>query len=494
MASIRINSKTVSLVFAAMIAMAPGADAQQPLEILHTFTGTTSDGALPMGRLIQAPDGNFYGTTAEGGPAGTGSIFRMTPDGATTFLHFFVDYVDGYYPSSRLLLASDGNFYGTAGGGPRFGGTIFRMTPDGNTTILRSFDEFSSEPHNLYGPLIQATDGYLYGTSENGGTPNRGTIFRMSLDGGSFTVLHEFGLLDGTIPRGGIIQATDGNFYGTTLNGGLVGCNGYGCGTLYRMTPAGVFTVRHRFAGGDSDANGGQTPLIQGRDGNLYGTTYLGGPWNGGTVFRLSLSGAYKVMHFFDALNEGDMPTELVHGTDGFLYGITQEGYGYGCGGWGCGTIFRMSPDGSLTTLHAFTGEEDGSSPYAGLTEGTDGKLYGLSAYGSWPGVAFRLDPIVCRNTLALTYSQNTLTLGFTIESKVPTTWKALAVTPFGTANLWSQEIPAVAPAASVNVPIPGVPPVGTLGILTSLSTPALGVACFDWKTVNTNSAPLRLP
>ena len=121
-----------------------------------------------------------------------------------------------------------------------------------------------------------------------------------------------------------------------------------------------------------------------------------------------------------------------------------------------------MSPDGSLTTLHAFTGEEDGASPYAGLTEGTAGR--------------------------------RTLTLDFTIESKVPATWNALAVTPFGIANLWSQEIPAVGPATSVNVPIPGVPPVGTIGMLTSLSTPALGAVCFDWKTVNPNSASLRLP
>jgi uncharacterized repeat protein (TIGR03803 family) len=489
MVLMRITSKPILFALAALIAMAPGANAQ-PLEILHTFTDTTSDGATPMGRLIQAPDGTFYGTTIGGGPEDSGSIFKITPDGTITFLHFFGDYVTGYFPTSRLLLANDGNFYGTASGGPRFGGTIFRMTPDGDTTILRSFDGYSADPHNMYGPLIQATDGYLYGTTENGGTPNRGTIFRMSLDGSSFAVLHEFTLLDGTIPMGGIVQATDGNFYGTTLNGGLVGCNGYGCGTLWRMTPAGVFTVMHRFAGGDADGNGGQTTLIQGRDGNLYGTTYLGGPWNGGTVFKMSLTGAYKVIHLFDALNEGDMPRELVHASDGFLYGTTGEGYGYGCGGWGCGTIFRMSPDGSLTTLHSFTGQDDGASPYAGLTEGTDGKLYGVSAYGSWSGVAFRLDPIVCRNTLTLNYSEGTLTLGFEIESKVPTTWNALAVTRLGVATLWSVPIPAVAPLGSVNVPIPGVPSLGPIGVFTSLSTPSQGVVCFDWKTVNTSSTP----
>lgn len=472
------------------------ASAQVPLDILHQFGSSSHEGSSPAGRLIQTPDGNFYGTTSDGGPAGTGTIFKMTPDGALTTLHVFGDYPDGYFPYSRLLLASDGNFYGTTtGGGPDFGGTIFRMTPDGETTMLRTFDAYGNgarEPHDPYGPLIQATDGFLYGTTQNGGRVNRGTIFRMSLDGSSFTVLHEFGLLDGTIPRGGVIQASDGNFYGTTLNGGLVGCGGYGCGTLYRLTPAGVFTVMHRFAGGDTDANGGQKALIQGRDGNLYGTTYLGGPWNGGAVFRMALSGAYTVIHFFDALNEGDMPNELVHGTDGFLYGTTGEGYGYGCGGWGCGTIFRLSPTGELATLHVFTGEDDGSSPYAGLIEGMDGKLYGVTAYGRLPGSAFRLDPIVCRNALSINYSQGTLTLGFSIESKVPTTWNALAVTPFGVANLWSQPIPAVAPAASVNVPIPAVPPIGTIGIFTSLGTPRQGVACFDWKTVNTSAAASR--
>ena len=492
--SFRLNIlvRSFSLALLSVVTASGIAFAQGPLEILHTFTGTTSDGALPMGPLIQAPDGNFFGTTSDGGPDGTGSIFKMTPGGTITFLHFFGDYVDGYFPTSRLLLASDGNFYGTTAGGPDFGGTIFRMSPDGHVTTLKTFNGYNSDPHNFYGPLIQATDGYLYGTTENGGTPNRGTIFRMSLDGSSFTVLHEFNLLDGTIARSGIIQASDGNFYGTTFNGGLVGCNGYGCGTLYRMTPNGAFTVMHRFAGGDADGNGGQSTLIQGRDGNIYGTTYLGGPWNSGTVFRLSPSGAYKVIHFFDGLNEGYYPRELVHGTDGFLYGTTGGGYGYGCGGWGCGTVFRMSLDGSLTTLNSFTGQDDGASPYAGLLEGADGKLYGLTAYGSWPGAVFRVDPIVCRNTLTLNYSQATLTLGFKIESKVATTWNALAVGLFGSANLWSVPIPAVAPPASLTLPIPGVPPIGTIGVFTSLSTPSKGVVCFDWKTVNTSAAAPR--
>jgi len=158
------------------------ARAQIPLVVLHHFSGTTTEGAFPAASLIQAADGNFYGTTADGGPSGTGTIFKMSPTGAVTTLHTFGDIPDGDYPYGPLIQATDGNFYGmTSGGGPNFGGTIFRMTPSGNVTILQTLDLFGAGGHSPSRSLIQATDGNLYGMTENGGASNRGTIFKMTL-------------------------------------------------------------------------------------------------------------------------------------------------------------------------------------------------------------------------------------------------------------------------------------------------------------------------
>jgi uncharacterized repeat protein (TIGR03803 family) len=471
------------------------ATAQVPLNIVHSFSNTTTDGGFPSASLIETADGVFFGTTTEGGPSGTGTIFKMTPAGTVTTLHTFGDVPDGEFPSGPLLHASDGNFYGTtSGGGPAFGGTVFRMTPDGHVTILKTFDLFGSGPegHNPSGGLIEATNGYLYGTTTNGGASNRGTVFKMTLDG-TVTTLHEFAITDGAIPQASMLQGADGNFYGTTMSGGGgLGCGGIGCGTVFRMTPDGVVTVIHAFQGAGTDGDSPQTHLIQARDGNFYGTTYLGGGDNAGIVFRVTPLGALTVVHEFQSLTEGFNPRDLIQAIDGYFYGTTKYGPGRGCGGFGCGSVFRMAPGGAITTIHTFTGTPDGANPYAGLVEASDTTLYGTTSSGGdvFEGTVFRLDPVLCRDTLTLGYSAGTLSLGFTLESAVPTTWSTWAIFSGGVANLWSAPIPAVHPRVSFTVPISGVPPIGGIGLLTVMSTPSQGVVCFDWQVTDT-AAPM---
>lgn len=249
---------------------------------LHSFSYLV-DGANPMAALIQAADGNFYGTTFQGGTLGFlsyGTVFKITASGAlTTFLTFNID--DGAYPEGALIQAADGDLYGTANsGGTYFYGSVFQITPARKFTTYYSF----SSP-NLYpqAGLLQGSDGSLYGTAYGVGN-NPGTIFAINTNV-QLTTLHTFcseaDCADGEHPTGPLIQATDGNYYGMTPEGGA-----NGLGTIFQVTSTGTYTVLYTFAGSD-----GSTPyggLLQATDGNFYGTTYAGGASSGGTVFRFS--------------------------------------------------------------------------------------------------------------------------------------------------------------------------------------------------------------
>ena len=221
------------------------ARAQSALQVLHTFAGDP-DGASP-GALIQGVDGNFYGTTRMGGDSSNGTAFQMTPDGTVSILHSFADGPDdGKEPEGALIQASDGDFYGTTAKGGTFGqGTVYRMTADGSVTLLYSF---AGEPDGStpLGGLLQATDGNLYGTTYWGGAFSNGTAFRIAPNGSGYAVLHDFARgVDGAWPVASLVQATDGNFYGTTSAGGA------GMGVVFRfsLTPSGTWHAarwRHR--------------------------------------------------------------------------------------------------------------------------------------------------------------------------------------------------------------------------------------------------------
>ncbi|HXC09678.1 MAG TPA: choice-of-anchor tandem repeat GloVer-containing protein, partial [Steroidobacteraceae bacterium] len=299
-----------------------------------TETLVYSFASMPWAGLTQGSDGNFYGTTASGGTSGRGTVFTLTPSGTETVLYSFP--AGSSEPYCGLIQGSDGNFYGTTGAnGTSDGGTVFEITPSGVKTVLHVFPKTGSDGEIPYAGVIQGSDGNLYGTTYFGGSSGFGTVFKVT-PGGTETVLYSFaGGSDGEHPYAGVIQGSDGNFYGTTYQGGA---GGYG--TVFKITPSGTETVLHSFAGGSSDGANPEAGLTQGTDGNFYGNTYLGGASNLGTVFEITPSGTETVLHSFaGGSSDGANPTaNLLQSSDGNLYGSTGAG-----GTSGYGTFFKVT-------------------------------------------------------------------------------------------------------------------------------------------------------
>jgi uncharacterized repeat protein (TIGR03803 family) len=339
--------------------------------LLYSFAGG-SDGADPYHTLIQGSDGDFYGTTLNGGSSNTGTIFKITPSGTESVFYSFAS-----VPYSGLVQGSDGNIYGTtASGGTSGRGTVFKITPSGSETVLYSFPAASSDP---YTGLIEGSDGNFYGTTGAGGTSDDGTVFKIT-PSGLESVLYSFAPSgsNGEIPYAGLIQGSDGNFYGTTYFGGA-----NGLGTVFKVTPSGSETVLYSFAGG-SDGEHPYAGVIQGRDGNFYGTTYQGGTSGYGTVFKLTPSGTETVLYTFaGGSSDGANPEAgVIQGSDGNFYGSTLQG-----GASGYGIVFELTPSGTETVLHTFAGGSgDGANPEANLVQGSDGNLYGSTAAGGTGG------------------------------------------------------------------------------------------------------------
>jgi uncharacterized repeat protein (TIGR03803 family) len=357
------------------VAATTGATAQT-FKTLHSFDGT--DGANPMPGLVQATNGNLYGTTYESGPT-YGTVFKITPSGTLTTLHRF-DLTDGGYPGAALVQATDGNLYGTTGvGGADTDGTVFKITPSGKLTTLHSFDGTDGDNPSA---LVQATNGNFYGTAVGGGANDSGTFFKMTT-GGTLTTLYNFcsqsNCTDGTYPNA-LVQATNGDFYGTTVEGG-----GHDVGTVFKITSSGTLTTLHSFDGTDGRNPG--AGLVQATNGDFYGTTLYGGAnynvycgANCGTVFKIAPGGTLTVLYSFCAQSgctDGRNPSAgLVQATNGDLYGTA-----YGGGANDYGTVFKITPSGTLTTLHSFDGT-DGGYPLAVLAQDTNGDLYGTT----WAG------------------------------------------------------------------------------------------------------------
>jgi uncharacterized repeat protein (TIGR03803 family) len=482
----RLNcSRTLVRVLAAAAALVlpQVATAQVPLATLHSFAASATDGGSPEGALIQGADGNIYGTTYQGGTFGAGTVFRMNAAGLMTVLHSFVGgSSDGAHPRAGLVQGTDGNFYGTTQrGGASELGTVFTMTPAGAVSLLHAFGGADGGAPNA--ALIEGSDGNFYGTTEIGGASNGGTVFRMTPTG-SLVVLHAFGgNPDGSRPFTGLVQASDGNFYGTTFDGGA-----FNDGTVFRMTPAGAITVLHAFARGASDGGRSMGTLIEGRDGNLYGTTHNGGTSELGTVFRITRAGGFAVLHSFaGGSGDGAFPwTGIIEGSDGNFYGTTEQGGPFDTGG----TVFRMTPAGDLTVLHAFArGTVDGASPITALIQAADGSFYGTALQGGryTYGIAFRFEAVSCIDRLAVQYTGGTLDLEFTLQSTMPATWTNWVFYAGGSSR-WAVPIPAVSPGVSFNVPLRGFPAIGPVAVFTALSTPEQGVMCWDVKAVNTGA------
>jgi uncharacterized repeat protein (TIGR03803 family) len=353
----------------------------QTFTTLHSF-GNPSGGGNPAAPLVQATDGNLYGTAEYGGEYDGGAVFRITPSGGLTTLYKFCsesECTDGEYPAAGLLQAADGNLYGTTtSGGTQANGTVFKMTLRGSFTTLHSFD--GTDGHFPEGALVQAGDGNLYGTTFGGGANAYGTVFKIS-SSGTLTVLYSFcsqaGCTDGSLPHAGLVQGTDGNLYGTTEEGGANG----GHGTVFMITLSGTLTTLHSFCS-QSGCPDGATPwgLIQATDGDFYATTQSGGENGRGTVFQITPAGTLTTLYSFcslSACHDGGLPLAgLVQGTDGNFYGTTQVG-----GANGDGTVFEISSSGTFTLLHSYDGS-DGIDTQAALIQDTDGNFFGATAFG----------------------------------------------------------------------------------------------------------------
>jgi uncharacterized repeat protein (TIGR03803 family) len=404
------NRGWAAVMFVAMVMMlaaiaapareqAPGQPASGAIfTTLFEFDNSNGDG--PVGTPVQGTDGNFYGTTKEGGTQKQGTVFKITPQGELTTLHSF-DGPDGNGPSAALVLGTDGNFYGTTslGGAHTDGcftttcGTVFKITPEGALTTLYSF---CAQPvcADGTGPsgLAEGSDGNFYGTTEYGGsgscTYTCGTVFKITPTG-VLTTLYSFTSGAGHNPSdfGGLVQGTDGNFYSTTLAGGIVTalCGLNGCGTVFKITPEGTLRTLHNFTSKDGEGAGPEGTLIQATDGNFYGTTTVGGsspncPDGCGTVFKITAEGTFTTTARLSP-SDGNSPLGLVQGTDGNFYGTTEVG-GFSCS---CGAVFQVTPEGVVTLLHSFHNNAGGFFASSGLLQATNGTFYGDTFY-SFPG------------------------------------------------------------------------------------------------------------
>jgi uncharacterized repeat protein (TIGR03803 family) len=413
-----------------------------PVNTLASFDYT--DGAYPTA-FIEASDGNFYGTTDKGGQSGTGcnkscgTIFEITPKGKLTTVAEF-DGTDGNGPTG-LVQSSSKDFYGTTSyGGAYGGGTVFQLT-GGTLSTLYNFCEQTNCPDGAipWGGLVLGANGNYYGTTPAGGGgacstvvgPGCGTVF-MITTGGALTTLHSFVGTDGAYPYSKLVLASDENFYGTTDGGGT-----YGYGTVFKITSEGAFSSIYSFTG-TTDGAYPSAGLVQAKNGNFYGTTsaipavnLYNGPSctpakvGDGTVFEITSGGSLTTLHTFGGADGAFPFPGVIQGADGNFYGVTS------CGGAnGDGTIFQLTEAGTLNTLHTFAGT-DGTFPFTALVQAKDGTFYGTTAEGGADdyGTVFSLSSEAQATLTPATHTFPKTKVGdtsaaykFTLKNNLPTT------------------------------------------------------------------------
>jgi uncharacterized repeat protein (TIGR03803 family) len=359
--------------------------------VVHDFAGGIG-GANPSGSLIQAIDGNLYGTTTDGGAADAGIAYRISLAGAFAALHPFDGGTEGDSPTG-LAQANDGLLYGVAPlGGPSNKGTVFRMTTSGMVTVMRAGSVSVDGGNNPRAPLVRASDGDLYGTTIAGGASALGTVFRISREGVISNLASFDGGALGRSPRTALVQASNGKLYGTTpgvASDPLYGYPGAVAATLFQVDPSGAVTLFYTFP--VSVLLGPIAPLVQGRDGNLYGTTrgtYMSTRTNFGSVFKITLDGQFTTLTAMGS-GAGVWPEgALLETPDGSFYG-TATGRVF----FDAGSVFRVTPAGSLSLVHAFDAAVDGARPAAGLVRGFDGNYYGTTSDFATHGSLFRMAP-----------------------------------------------------------------------------------------------------
>ncbi|GAC1410008.1 MAG: hypothetical protein NVSMB64_18940 [Candidatus Velthaea sp.] len=354
--------------------------------MLHSFNGT--DGAQPQGALVQDFSGTLYGTAQMGGPGGSvnGLAYSATTGGAVSTLHAFSG-PDGSQPQSGLVnfnqtIGSAGPLHGvTSGGGTSGNGTVYEVLKSGTFRVLHSFNG-TTDGAAPNGRLVRFADGNFYGTATNGGNNGNGTVFRIS-PAGVFTVLHTFNGSDGAQPFAGLSlgyngTVADGKLYGTTANGGA-----FGGGTIFSIAPGGAFTTLFSF---NPATNGSQPAVALTPDArnNLYGSASSGGPGGAGTIFKITPAGSFSLLKTFSVDINGQSPQGATpfaalayNPQNNSLYGSTNAG-----GDMGYGTLFKLGCNGTFTILHSFDGAAGGQGPAGQLVLSSDGNIYGTALGG----------------------------------------------------------------------------------------------------------------
>jgi len=354
------------------------------ITVLHGFTG--KDGSGPVAPLVQATDGNFYGTTQIEGDDGAecathacyGTVFKLTPQGDFAVLHTFSwPYADGTKPLSGLVVGPDGYLYGTTSEGGATGyGIVYRISTAGRFQKLHDFCSPApcKDGESPHAGLALGRDGNFYGRTSWAGAGGTGTVFRIS-PSGDFATIFAFNTATGGAGFGGVVEASDGNFYGSNAT------------TVFRVTPAGQGSVVHRF-----DPNDGvpTADLVQAADGNLYGLTSL-------VVYKLSLGGKYQRFHLLSPAAQGVAPNTLLQTKDARFWGSTGGTSAALAGG----AVFSIDLDGTLLQSTFMSETPAGLGPNAPLIQARDGKIYGTTfGYGHAPdgqpvccGTVFVVDP-----------------------------------------------------------------------------------------------------
>jgi uncharacterized repeat protein (TIGR03803 family) len=381
---------------ATLVMLASGAASAQSAEVQAIALFNGANGSAPLAGLIKTSDGHLVGTTMEGGrydncTSGCGSVYKLEPGGkiGVVFKFLGAGRMPGYHASGELMESSDGWLYGTTSwGGVMDGcesegcGTIFRTSIDGvRTTMARMTRATGIHPSAA---LVQHANGDLYGTAARGGSFTSclggefgcGTVFRLGSDKKVAAVVN-FDGSNGSMPTSNLVVGSDGQLYGTTLYGGQ-----FDAGTVFRVNGKGQLTTLMSFDGA-AQGNGPYGGVTLGPDGHFYGVTVLGGAHNHGTVFRLTRHGGFRTLHSFDGLTNGSRPyAALTVGRDGKLFGTTHEG-----GPSDRGTAFSITTSGVFALLATFDAFGDVNFPMGRLLETEDGVFLGSSNGGVWGSV-----------------------------------------------------------------------------------------------------------
>jgi uncharacterized repeat protein (TIGR03803 family) len=470
-----MNSRNFSLIIRAALGFAALSFILVVCGHAQTFTTlarfTVMNGDYAAGSLVQATDGNYYGIVEYGGRNNEGAVYRVTPSGTLTDIYSFCPEhtcINGSNPNSGLILATNGDLYGTtAYGGSSNNGTIFRITIEGKLKTLYSFCPDGGSCSGAYYPtgLIQASDDNFYGTTSALEYGGGGTIFELSA-AGDFKTLYSFcsepNCTDGANPFSGPMQASNGNFYGTTFDGGP-----YDQGEVYELSPSGRFDILYGFC---ADANGNNCPygeepiggLSEGSNGSLYGTTAAGGAcYLCGTVFEITSAGQLTTLHRLDA---GSDPTAApIQASDGNFYGTTLDGAS------GTGKIYEVTLAGEFRPLYVFCIEKpcSGEWPVGPLMQATNGTLYGTTQplpHGESNGTVFSfsmgLGPLVKTVPTAAKPGARVIILGNNLTGSTTVTFNG---TPAAFTVVSDTEITATVPAGATTGPVAVTTLTGTL-------------------------------